>query len=116
MIPQPFDYSAPQTLREALGLVESGDRKILAGGMSLIPMMKLRLATPAEVVDLGRVPGLNGISESDGSVRIGAMATHHAIETSALVRTRCPLLSETASHIGDAILELTARRKVVDKS
>jgi carbon-monoxide dehydrogenase medium subunit len=101
MIPQTFEYSAPQTLQEALALLEGGERKILAGGMSLIPLMKLRLAQPAEVVDLGRVPGLNAITESDGVVHIGAMATHHAVETSPVVRARCPLLAETASHIGD---------------
>ena len=102
MIPQEFEYSAPQSLQEALGLVASGERKVLAGGMSLIPMMKLRLATPAEVVDLGRIAGLDAIAESGGFVQVGAMATHHAVETSPVVRARCPLLSDTASHIGDA--------------
>jgi len=101
MIPQAFEYSAPRTLAEALELVESGDRKILAGGMSLIPMMKLRLAAPPEVVDLGRVPGLNHIVEGGAGIRIGAMATHHEVEISPLVRSRCPLLAETASRIGD---------------
>jgi aerobic carbon-monoxide dehydrogenase medium subunit len=101
MIPQEFDYTAPQTLDEALKLITGGERKILAGGMSLIPLMKLRLAIPDEVVDLGRVPGLNGISENGGVVRIGAMSTHHAIETSGVTRAHCPLLVETASHIGD---------------
>jgi len=101
MIPNEFDYTAPATLQEALSLVAEGDRKILAGGMSLIPLMKLRLAAPAEVVDLGRVPGLGGITESDGIVRIGAMTTHHEVETSPVIRARCPLLGETASHIGD---------------
>jgi carbon-monoxide dehydrogenase medium subunit len=102
MIPQAFDYSAPQTLKEALSLIDGGDRKILAGGMSLIPLMKLRLATPSEVVDLGRVPGLSEISESGGVVHIGAMATHHAIEMSPVTRANCPLLAETAGNIGDA--------------
>jgi len=101
MIPQTFEYTAPQTLEEALGLIAGGDRKILAGGMSLIPLMKLRLATPGEVVDLGRVSGLNGISENGGVVSIGAMTTHHAIETSRVTRAHCPLLAETAGHIGD---------------
>ncbi len=101
MIPQPFDYSAPQTLQEALALVEGGERKILAGGMSLIPLMKLRLAIPSEVVDLGRVPGLNGIAEAGGAVHIGAMTTHREIETSPVVRANCPLLVETAGQIGD---------------
>jgi aerobic carbon-monoxide dehydrogenase medium subunit len=101
MIPQEFEYSAPATLEEALGLVASGERKILAGGMSLIPMMKLRLASPAEVVDLGRIADLDGIVEDGEFVQIGAMATHHAVETSPVVRARCPLLAEAASHIGD---------------
>jgi carbon-monoxide dehydrogenase medium subunit len=101
MIPQTFDYSAPQTLQEALSLLENGERKILAGGMSLIPLMKLRLAQPAEVVDLGRVPGLNAITESHGTVHIGAMTTHHAVEASPVIRAHCPLLAETAGQIGD---------------
>jgi carbon-monoxide dehydrogenase medium subunit len=101
MIPQEFEYSAPATLQEALSLIESGDRKVLAGGMSLIPLMKLRLASPGEVVDLGRVPGLAGIAESDGVVRIGAMTTHYQVETSPVIRSKCPLLGETASSIGD---------------
>ena len=101
MIPQEFDYSAPATLQEALQTIAEGDRKVLAGGMSLIPLMKLRLAMPEHVVDLGRVPDLNHISESAGVLHIGAMATHHDIETSPLIRGRCPLLAEAASHIGD---------------
>jgi aerobic carbon-monoxide dehydrogenase medium subunit len=101
MIPQEFDYSAPATLQEVLGLVQSGDRKILAGGMTLIPLMKLRLAAPAEVVDIGRVPGLSGITEAGGSVRIGATTTHHDVEISPLILAKCPLLGETAARIGD---------------
>jgi len=101
MIPQPFEYSAPATLQEALKLIDGGDRKVLAGGMSLIPLMKLRLASPEHVVDLGRVPGLNGISEGGGTLHIGATATHHEIESSPLIRGRLPLLAEAASHIGD---------------
>ena len=101
MIPQEFDYTAPASLQEALELIASGERKILAGGMSLIPLMKLRLAQPDHVVDLGRIPGLNHIVEEGGTVRIGALATHHEIETSPVIRARCPLLAETAGHIGD---------------
>jgi len=101
MIPQDFEYSTPATLQEALSLIADGERKILAGGMSLIPLMKLRLAAPEHVVDLARVPGLNYISESGGTVRIGATATHHDIETSPVIRGRLPLLAEAASHIGD---------------
>lgn len=101
MIPQEFEYTAPATLAEALELIAGGERKLLAGGMSLIPLMKLRLAAPAEVVDIGRLPGLGGIEEAGGVVRIGATTTHHDIESSAVVRARCPLLAECASHIGD---------------
>jgi carbon-monoxide dehydrogenase medium subunit len=101
MIPQEFDYSAPATLKEALQLVADGERKVLAGGMSLVPLMKLRLAQPEHVVDIGRVPDLNYIQEAGGIVHIGATATHHDIETSPVIRGRCPLLGEAASHIGD---------------
>jgi aerobic carbon-monoxide dehydrogenase medium subunit len=101
VIPQEFEYSAPDSLREAFALIADGERKILAGGMSLIPMMKLRLATPEHVVDLGRVPGLNHIGEQGSMIHIGATATHHDVEISPVIRARCPLLSETASHIGD---------------
>jgi carbon-monoxide dehydrogenase medium subunit len=101
MIANPFDYSAPKTLREALSLVADGNAKALAGGMSLIPMMKLRLSSPGMVVDLGRIKGLNGITRNGDSIHIGALATHFEIESSAVLRGTCPLLSETASKIGD---------------
>jgi carbon-monoxide dehydrogenase medium subunit len=100
MIPQEFEYSAPKTLDEALGLLAEG-AKPLAGGMSLIPMMKLRLAAPEHLVDLGRVKDLNYIREQGGSLHIGATATHHDVESSPLVKGKCPLLAETASRIGD---------------
>jgi carbon-monoxide dehydrogenase medium subunit len=102
MIPQEFDYSVPTTIQEALSLIGGGERKPLAGGMSLIPMMKLRLATPEHVVDLGRVPELTGLGERDGLIVIGAMTTHHEVETSPVVRAHAPLLASTAGHIGDA--------------
>ncbi len=101
MIPQEFEYSAPATLQEALQLIAGGERKVLAGGMSLVPLMKLRLAQPGHVVDIGRIRDLNYITESGGVVRIGATATHHDIETSPVIRGRCPLLGEAAGHIGD---------------
>ena len=101
MIPQDFEYSAPASLKEALELIATGERKILAGGMSLIPLMKLRLAAPEHVVDLARVPGLDYITESGGTVRIGATVTHHGLESSPVIRGRAPLLAEAAGHIGD---------------
>ncbi len=101
MIPENFDYSAPGDLKEALALLAGGNAKVLAGGMSLIPLMKLRLADPERLVDLRRIAELNAIREQAGELRIGAMATHFEVESSALVRGRAPLLAETASHIGD---------------
>lgn len=100
MIPQSFEYSAPAELKEALGLIANG-AKPLAGGMSLIPMMKLRFAAPDHVVDLRRIPGMNAIAELDGKIHIGAMTTHYEIESSPLLRSRCPLLAEAAISIGD---------------
>ncbi|HTA45543.1 MAG TPA: xanthine dehydrogenase family protein subunit M [Bryobacteraceae bacterium] len=100
MITSPFEYTVPATLNEALSLVGAG-AKPLAGGMSLIPMMKLRFASPEHLVDVGRLPELNYIRESNGSIHIGASTTHYDIETSPLLRGKCPLLPETAEHIGD---------------
>lgn len=100
MIPQNFEYAAPSTLEEALKMIGAG-AKPLAGGMSLIPMMKLRLATPETLVDLGRIRDLNYIRESSGAIHIGAAVTHYDVESSALIRLKCPLLSETAALIGD---------------
>lgn len=101
MIPQNFEYSAPANLQEALGLLGSDNVKVLAGGMSLIPLMKLRLAAPDQLIDLGRIEGLNAIEEKQDTLRIGATATHYQVESSPVVRSRCPLLAEAASHIGD---------------
>jgi carbon-monoxide dehydrogenase medium subunit len=101
MIAQNFEYSAPSSLKDALGLLAGDDVKVLAGGMSLIPLMKLRLATPGQLVDLGRIPDLNYIREDKGTLRIGATTTHYQVETSAAVLSKCPLLAEAAAHIGD---------------
>jgi carbon-monoxide dehydrogenase medium subunit len=100
MIPQEFEYSAPKTLDEALGLLAEG-AKPLAGGMSLIPMMKLRLAAPDHLVDLGRLKDLSYVREQGGALHIGATTTHHEVESAPLLKGKCPLLAETASNIGD---------------
>jgi len=99
MIATNFDYVKPASLTEALGYLAT-DGKPLAGGMSLIPMMKLRLAAPERLVDLSGL-GLNRIAEGDGWIRVGAMSTHHEVLSSALIRAKCPLLAEAASNIGD---------------
>ena len=103
MIPGSFEYFAPTALDEALSLLQEhgDDAKVLAGGHSLIPTMKLRLAEPAVIIDIGRIGGLKGISESGGKLVIGALTTHHELESSDLVQQRVPLLAQTASEIGD---------------
>lgn len=100
MITQAFEYSAPKTLKKALAMVAGGG-KPLAGGMSLIPMMKLRLATPEHLVDLARIKDLTYIRKGRGELRIGATTTHYAVESSALVKAKCPLLAAAAGAIGD---------------
>jgi len=102
MYPVEFDYQAPGTVAEAIALLEQNeDAKILAGGHSLLPMLKLRLSQPSLVVDIGRIPGLSEITEEGGSLRLGAMTTQVAIMDSDLVRRLAPLLAETAEHVGD---------------
>src|SRR5438876_8116350 len=98
MIAQKFEYTAPKTLDEALHLLAAG-AKPLAGGMSLIPMMKLRLAAPERLVDLGKLKDLNYIREADGTLHIGATTTHADLESSPILRQKCPLLAETAATI-----------------
>jgi carbon-monoxide dehydrogenase medium subunit len=102
MIPAAFDYHRPGTIDEALRLLgELPDAKVLAGGHSLLPMMKLRLVSPAHLIDLGRVPGLHGIRRDGGVVAIGAMTTHWTLESSDIVAQSVPLLAETAARVGD---------------
>ena len=103
MIPAAFDYARPATLDEALGLLakHGEDAKVLAGGHSLIPAMKLRLSQPKVVVDIGRIDDLRSIAERDGKIAIGALTTHYEIESSDLLRRSCPLLPEVAGKIGD---------------
>lgn len=102
MIPTSFDYVRAQTLDEALTiLAQNEDAKILAGGHSLIPAMKLRLAIPPLLVDISRIADLSYVREENGQIRIGAMTTHYQIESSDLLKDICPLLPECASHIGD---------------
>jgi len=103
MIPASFDYIAAKSLDEAISLLarHKDDAKILAGGHSLLPAMKLRLMQPKVLIDLGRIRDLSYIKEEGGQIRIGAMTTHFQAETSDLLRRSCPLLPETASHLGD---------------
>jgi len=103
MNPAAFDYVVPRTLPEAVAeLVKHGqEAKILAGGHSLIPLMKLRLSTPSFLVDIGRIGNLSYIREEDGHIAIGALTTHHDIEFSDLLKNKLRLLTSAASQIGD---------------
>lgn len=106
MYPAQFDYHTPATVREALDLLgrHKDDAKLLAGGHSLLPAMKLRLSQPKHLVDLRKVPGLTGIKEESGMLVIGAMTTHYAVESSAVVKAKCPVLAATAAQIGDPMV------------
>lgn len=103
MIPSAFDYTAPATVSEALGVLADAcdDVKVLAGGQSLIPVMKLRLADPAMVVDLGRIGELSGVRDDGDALLIGAMTTHHQIATDPLIAEHVPLLAQAAATVAD---------------
>jgi carbon-monoxide dehydrogenase medium subunit len=100
MRPSQFAYHRPGSLAEAVALL-SDDARPLAGGHSLLPAMKLRLSTPASLVDLSGIPGLDGISRDGDTLRIGAMAAHATVAASPEVRSAVPVLAETAGVIGD---------------
>jgi carbon-monoxide dehydrogenase medium subunit len=103
MIPSAFEYLAPTTLQEALTLLSThkDEAKVLAGGHSLLPLMKLRLTAPAYLIDLGRIPDLAYIREGGGRIQIGPLTTHFMLESSDLLRQRLTALPEAAGMIGD---------------
>jgi aerobic carbon-monoxide dehydrogenase medium subunit len=103
MIPNNFEYFVPKTIEEALKLLDAHreDCKILSGGHSLIPILKLRLAAPGVILDIGRIKSLKGIKVDGGAIQIGANTTHAEIARSDELRQNCPLLVETAEQIGD---------------
>jgi aerobic carbon-monoxide dehydrogenase medium subunit len=101
MFPAKFAYAAPTSLQEAVGLLEDPDAKILAGGHSLLPLMKLRLAQPKLLVDIGRIPGLSYIRSEDGQLAIGAMTTYREIQFSQEVERVAPVLAEAVHEVGD---------------
>jgi carbon-monoxide dehydrogenase medium subunit len=106
MIPGQFDYHAAATLQEAIGLLQQygDDAKVMAGGQSLIPLMKMRLAQPAHVVDINRVSGLSEISDDGSWLTIGALTRESALEASEAVRTKYPMLLDTAKVIADPLV------------
>jgi carbon-monoxide dehydrogenase medium subunit len=98
-----FDYYRAGAVREALALMQQHPgAKLLAGGHSLIPLLKLRLTAPTALIDIGRIPELKGISSSGGTIRIGALTTHAELAASPALRAESPMLSEAAGQIGDA--------------
>jgi carbon-monoxide dehydrogenase medium subunit len=106
MIPASFDYSAPKTLSEAIALLQKhgADAKILAGGQSLIPLMKLRLSAPKHLIDVNGIKELSYIREAAGFLTIGALTRESDLDASDLIRKKYPILSDTASVIGDPLV------------
>ena len=106
MIPASFDYHAPKTLSEAVGLLERyrDEAKVLSGGQSLLPLLKLRLAQVAHVVDIGRVPGLEYIKEEKGFLKIGGRTRESTLERSELIRGKYPILADTTAVIADPLV------------
>lgn len=103
MIPEEFEYQRAATLDEAISLLHAsnGDGKFLAGGHSLIPLMKLRLSEPGTLIDISRIPQLKGINEQNGKVQVGAATTHTEVLQSDAIRRLCPVVSECAAEIAD---------------
>ncbi|NEK85883.1 xanthine dehydrogenase family protein subunit M [Blastococcus saxobsidens] len=103
MIPAPFSYARPTTVEEALQAIAEGgeDVKVLAGGQSLIPVMRLRLAAPETVVDLGRVDGLRGVRDDGDAIVIGAMTTHSDVLSDPLIAEHAPLIAEATGTVAD---------------
>lgn len=103
MIPAAFDYERATSIDDALARLQraAGAAKLIAGGHSLVPMMKLRLTEPPHLIDIARIPELSGIRQDDGAIEIGAATVHHEVATSSLLRDHCPMLAEAAAEIGD---------------
>jgi carbon-monoxide dehydrogenase medium subunit len=106
MIPAAFDYYSPKTLSEAFKLLAQygEDAKVLSGGQSLLPLLKLRLGSAGHLVDIGRIPGLEYIREEDGHLKIGGRTREAALEHSDLIRSRYPILADTAAVIADPLV------------
>lgn len=101
MIPTAFDYHRAASLDDALARLAAGNAKLLAGGHSLVPLMKLRLSEPGMLLDIGRLADLKGIREHGGRIEIGAGTVHHQVATSPLLQQACPMVAAAAAAIGD---------------
>ena len=103
MIPSAFEYERATSIDDALAKLAAtgGAGKLIAGGHSLVPLMKLRLNEPTTIIDIARIPDLAGVREGDGVIEIGAGTVHHDVATSSVLRDQCPVVSDTAATIGD---------------
>jgi carbon-monoxide dehydrogenase medium subunit len=101
MIPTAFDYHRATSVEDAIKKLRDTNGKLLAGGHSLVPLMKLRLSEPTALIDIARIPGLSGVREKDGQIEIGAATVHHDAATSSVLRQKCPMISDAAGEIGD---------------
>jgi aerobic carbon-monoxide dehydrogenase medium subunit len=101
VIPTAFDYHRASSVDDAIKKLTDTGGKLLAGGHSLVPLMKLRLSEPTALIDIARIPGLGGIREKDGQIEIGAATVHHDVASSPVLRQACPMVSDAAGEIGD---------------
>ena len=103
MISTAFDYARATSVEDAIARLKNakGSGKLIAGGHSLVPLMKLRLSEPGLLIDISRIPGLAGIRNDGGTIEIGAGTVHHEVASSSVIRDACPMLAETAAAIGD---------------
>jgi len=103
VIPLPFEYQRATSVDDALAKMAAsgGEARFIAGGHSLVPLMKLRLSEPKILIDIARIPGLSGIREAGGRIEIGAGTVHHDVAASPLLRAKCPVISDAAAEIGD---------------
>ncbi|HCE03402.1 MAG TPA: carbon monoxide dehydrogenase, partial [Acidobacteria bacterium] len=103
MIPSAFEYERATSVDDALAKLAAtgGAGKLIAGGHSLVPLMKLRLNEPTTIIDIARIPDLAGVREGDGVIEIGAGTVHHDVATSSVLHDQCPVVSDTAATIGD---------------
>ena len=116
MYPSRFHYEAPSSIDEALQLLSmyQGEAKVLSGGMSLIPLMKLRFASPSAIIDVNNIPGLDDLFEDGGQLRIGALVRNRGSSGPDVVRSRYPLMASVAPQIADPLVR--GRSTLVDRS
>jgi carbon-monoxide dehydrogenase medium subunit len=103
VIPAAFEYERAVSIDDAVAKLSAanGNAKLIAGGHSLVPLMKLRLSEPQVLIDIARIPGLSGVREKDGQIEIGAATSHYDVASSALLKKQCPVVSDAAGEIGD---------------